>query len=233
MKAKFFFIGFLLLYTSTLPAQIQEKIRVKAGEDFSAALSSYGIYRFPAFTTAAIFFRNGRQSSAKINYNLVLGEMQFLDDKGDTLVIANPSELRYLYIDTVLFFYDHNYLEVAAGHDDARLAFAQKIKIDFEKIGAYDRPAAGVDVKTYGSYSSGTGGNIYHLITNEDRIITKDLSYFLIDKYGSAFPATKNNFLRFFSSYKTVTLEYIKTNNIHFSSIGDLKKLFQFCIEQH
>lgn len=212
----------------------QEKIKVKAGDDFSETLASFGIYRFPSFISSDIFFRNGAQSSAKLNYNLAVGEIQFIDDKSDTLSIANPEELRVIKIDTVLFYYNQKYMEVVAGNvDELKLAFWQKIKIDFEELGAYDRPANGVDVKSYKNYTSPQGSTVYDLKANQNRIITKEASYFLIDKYGTSFSATKNNFIHFFPAKRVVIQDYLKENKVDFGKIADLKKLFKFCSEQH
>ena len=208
----------------------QEKIRVPAGADFSKALNSFGIYRFPAFLNSSIFFRNGTQSSGKLNYNISLGEIQFINDPHDTMSIANPEELEFVRIDTVLYYYDKNYLEVIQGSSDEwKLARWQQIKIDYEQLGAYDNPAPGVDVKSYKNYTSPMGSNVYDLTANQNRIITIEKKYFLIDKFGKAFPANKSNFGFCFPVNKSATLGYLKEHNIHFDQEGDLRQLFAFC----
>ncbi|MBS1975333.1 MAG: hypothetical protein JST13_13355, partial [Bacteroidetes bacterium] len=142
MKGVWLMLIFIFVF-SNLSAQ--EKIRVKAGDDFSEALSSFGIYRFPQFEQSDIFFRNGKESNGRLNYNLVVGEIQFINGKGDTLSIANPEELRYVKIDSVFYYYyDKKYTEILAGkEDDIKLGYWQQIKIEFEELGAYDRPAGG------------------------------------------------------------------------------------------
>ncbi|HLK29714.1 MAG TPA: hypothetical protein VKT28_14145 [Puia sp.] len=214
-----------------LSSSAQEKIRVKAGDDFSEALSSFGIYRFPQFKQADIFFRNGKESNGELNYNLVVGEIQFINDKGDTLSIANPEDLKYVKIDSVLYYYyDNKYIEILEGNEnDIKVGCWQQIKIEFEELGAYDRPAGGNDVKSYKNYTSPLGSSVYDLKANQNRIITRETHCFLLDKYGAVFSVTKNNFLHFFPEKKEAILKYIDINKIDFKKVADLKRLFQFC----
>jgi hypothetical protein len=221
-----------LLIVAPFVMKAQEKIRVMAGEDFSKALNSYGIYRFPAFTQSKIFFRNRTPSAARLNYNLVLAELQFINSPTDTLSIGNPEDLQLIEIDSVLYYYDKRYLEVlAGGADDIKLAFWQQIKIEFEQLGAFDKPANGVDVKSYKNVNSPMGYNITDLTANQNRIITKETRYFLVDKYGKSFPANKSSFYNLFPGGKSKIQDYIKQADIHFERIEDLKKLYAFCRE--
>ena len=77
------------------------------------------------------------------------------------------------------------------------------------------------------------GSNVYDLTANQNRIITIERKYFLIDKFGKTFTADKGNFFYCFPLYKGAIQDYLKDKNIHFNSIEDLKKLFKFCNEQH
>ncbi len=210
----------------------QEKIRVNAGEDFSKILNSYGIYRFPTFFNSKIFFRNGNQSTAMLNYNLVLSAVQFLNPPADTLSIGNPEKLYLLEIDSVLYYYDKRYLEVIVeSADEVKPARWQQIKIEFEQLGAFEKPSNGVDVQSYRNIKSGMVYNSKDFVANQNRIITKETKYFLVDKFGKSFPANKGIFYNLFPGNKTRIQEYIQTANVHFDRLDDLKGLYKACKE--
>jgi hypothetical protein len=229
MKGIFITITFLSL---AFFIKAQEKIKVKAGEDFSKALNSYGIYRFPAFTNSKILFRNGNQSTAMLNYNLAISEVQFLNPPQDTLSIGNPQEIHVMEIDSVLFYFDKRYLEILAGSaDEVKLAQWQQIKIEFEQLGAFEQPSNGVDVKNYKNVRSPYGYNINDFTANQNRIITRETKYFLVDKFGKSFPANKASFYNLFPGNKAKIQEYMKANSIHFENPADIKALYKFCRE--
>ena len=119
------------MYATLLSAQSTETIRVKAGEDISKVISPNGIYRFPLFTTGTYLKNNNTSSSAKLNYNLFTGEMQYLNLKGDTMTIANSSEINSIKIQDVLFYYRNGYKEVIADHDPAKPAVESTIKLEY------------------------------------------------------------------------------------------------------
>ncbi len=230
MKRCISILVFLALACIEIKAQTKDKIRVKAGDDLSAALSSYGVYRFPSFTNANISFKNGLNSTARLNYNLALGKMQFIDNKSDTLEIANPDDLLYIRFDSVLYYFNGDYLEVIADSNDYKLAFRQKIGISFEKLGAFDRPDPSADIKSYKTYASPNGSFVYDLKSNDDRIITRERSYYFIYKNENFFLTTKAHFLNVFSLHRSAVEQYIKENHINFNNLAELKNLFQFCI---
>lgn len=219
-------IVFFFPCTTFVCAQNTETIRVKAGGDISKIISPTGIYRFPLFTTGTYVKNNNIASSAKLNYNLLTGEMQYLNSKGDTMTIANASEMNVFKIQDVLFYYRNGYKEVIVDNDSVRLAVETSIKLEYEKVGLYGQSNASQDIITINSY---TNTNIFQLTLGEDAVIRKKTTYFLFNKNDPPVIATKKSFLKIFTKNKTAINKYIDDNKINFNKQEDLKSLLTFC----
>ncbi len=212
--------------------QETEKITVKSGEDISAALSSYGMYRLPAFTYGTVVFRDGGTAGGKMNYNIFLGEIQFIDSKGDTLSVANPETIDSVSIDSNLFYYKNGYLQVVAAHGMYKLVKKEKIEFRPIKIGAYGNQSPGNSIESYGRVSTLPYVNNNQFTLNEDIIVIKETSYFLFYKKFREEKANRQGFLAAFPAIKKQTDDFITTGKINFKKEEDLKKLLLFCANQ-
>jgi len=219
----------MLVFSNSMVAQPIEKITVKSGEDLSEVLSAYGMYRFPAFKDGTVIFRNGSNAGGKMNYNIFLQLIQFIDPKGDTLVISNPETIDSVYIDSSLFYYNKGYFQVVADYGNCKLALKQKIEFRPVKIGAMGLPSNGTSGLSYESIST------YHVINsrltlNEDIIVLKQNIYYLFYKKYRDEKANRQGFLLAFAGHKDEVDAFIRANRINFDSLPDLKKLTEFCL---
>ena len=93
-----------------------EFFSVKAGEDISKAAWRDSIYRLPEFQEARITYMNGSSvdSNFKVNYNFFSGEMDAIQNNGDTLKIEDASDIKIINIDGLVFLRDKDrgYLEI-------------------------------------------------------------------------------------------------------------------------
>ena len=67
--------------------------------------------------------------------------MQFISDKGDTLAIADPLSIKYIIINSNLFFYSAGYLEVLENNESLKLARKTRLNLNWERIGGYGQPS--------------------------------------------------------------------------------------------
>ncbi len=219
---------FVQLISIAGSAQQPEKITVKAGEDLSAVLSSYGMYRFPAFTDGIVTFRNGNTSGGKLNYNIYLGLIQFIDTNGDTLAISNPETIDSVSIDTSLFYYHNGYYQVIANYENCKLVMKQKIEFRPVKLGAYGLPVNNASGQSYESLSA------YHVINskltvNEDIIVIKENVYYLFYKKFRNEKANLQGYLNAFPNYKNEIQSFVTAHKTNFQNLEDLKQLTLFC----
>lgn len=226
MKKVAIFVCICTVSASNIFAQYSDKIVVKAGQDFMASLSKQ-IYHYPQFVEGTVVYKDGITSKGIMNYNMLIGEMQFIDDKHDTLSIANEQTIQYIAIANDSFFYDKGYLALITGNPTAKLAVRQRIKVvDKQKIGAYDQPSSTGSIDSYNSVQGGS--RVYKLDIREDIILAKETSLFLGDKFNHFVIANKKNSIKLSANKQNEIEKYIRENNIDFNKKEDMIKLIGF-----
>lgn len=204
-------------------AQMSSPIRIKAGEDLYQKMAKE-IYLYPAFMTGNILFRDGKTNEAKFNYNMLNGDIQFINDKGDTMSLANELTIKYVSIAKDSFFYSDGYLQLIAGNESAKVAKKQVIKImDRQKIGAYDQPSSAGAITSINSLSSDR--KRFNLDIRQDVILAKQVTLYIGDKYNHFFRASKKNLLKNYATNEKELTEYFKNNDVNFYNEKDLTRL--------
>jgi hypothetical protein len=124
----------LLAYFSFVNAQSKNIIRVKNGQDAANYASSKDRYQYPEFQAGTIHFTNGRTGSGRLNYCYLLGEIMFINDKGDTLALADNNLVRYADIGKTHYYYipENGYAEMVENCGMALLV--KKVKYQISSI---------------------------------------------------------------------------------------------------
>jgi hypothetical protein len=219
----------LLGYCLVVPAQTT--ITVKAGTRVIDYFPFQERYRYPEFIQGKVQFRNGMFTAAKLNYNILLGEMQFIQ-KRDTLAIGNVKDIDHVEIDLDTFYFDNGYLEILAGNGRATMAVKQYVKfMDVKKSGAYgDKNSTGA-IDTYSSVTLGQGNRNYKLIINEDIVLSRNTEYYIGDPQNGFLPYRKNYITRLFPQQRSEIENYLKRNPVDFKEEDDLLRLTGFLID--
>ncbi|HET9435110.1 MAG TPA: hypothetical protein VFO37_15195, partial [Chitinophagaceae bacterium] len=102
---------FVLAYCCRSHAQ-DSAIVIRAGTSVNESVSTKDLYQYPQFVFGKVFFKPGDSAMAKLNYNRLFDEMQFIDFKGDTLSIANEATIRLIRINNDVFYYDNGYVQL-------------------------------------------------------------------------------------------------------------------------
>ena len=139
-----------LWYNNYCAAQAQKRYIVKAGESPDEVIPGEAKYILPAFTEGTAFLRSGASVKQRFNYNYLLDEMQFLNVNGDTLAIADPALVKYISIDTLVYYYDKGYLRQITNTKSYKLAVKQQMIQIPDKVGtAYGGSSGSSAVTTY------------------------------------------------------------------------------------
>ena len=221
---RLFVLSFILLVTVSASAQLHEKIVVKAGDNIPLAISENGFYRLPKFTEGIYTMRNGQKASAVFNFNIGNGEVEYIGDKGDTLAIGVPDEIRLITMGTdVQYIYQNKvYYEILADKKPARLAKRVRITLEHDKKGGYGESAPASSQSNLKNFT--TTGGLYQL--SYDVAIIKTTSFYWLDRFDNLQSATKKNSVKLVSKDKQAQLEaFIAENKINFNSEDDLRKL--------
>lgn len=218
-------------YANYSRAQANKTHLVKAGEAPDKAIPDEAKYILPAFTGGTAFLRSGASVKQRFNYNYLLDEMQFLNTNGDTLAIADPALIKYISIDTLVYYYDKGYLQQTSHSGSYKLAVKQQMIQIPDKVGtAYGGSSGSSAVTTYSSiYSS---DKVHRLKVDRDVRFEKVMSWYIGNPYNRFEKADRKGFYNTFPSKRDAIKKYIAKNNIDFNKEADLEQLLLFCTEQ-
>jgi hypothetical protein len=225
-----FLLIFLHSFASLLHAQTTERIIIKAGEDIAAVLSSHGMYRFAKFRPGIVKFKDNSFAKALLNYNVILNDMQFINPNGDTLVLTDTKLVDSIRIDSNVFYYQKGYLQVIDDYNETKLVMRQVNSVQFLKKGALGLTNPTVHTFSYADPQT----NFYNgdkLMINEDVVLLKEISYYLVYKKFKQTPADYDGFSKAFPAIKNEIRKYADENKINFKTEADLNKLLKFCVE--
>lgn len=228
MRVSLLLIFILTGYTGLL-AQDSTLVTIKTGYKVTEVLTPADIYYYPQFTNGRVFFRDGAQAVAQMNYSRLFDQMLFIDPKGDTLALADEKTIRFIAIERDTFYYDEGYMRLIT---DVTVKLAAKqiwVVADIQKIGTHNRPTSTVAITSFSSYTDGTdAAKSKDLVLNEDIILRKETHYYFGDKFDHFVRATKKNILQLFHKKQQSIEEYLKENKVNFDKKDDLEKLAQF-----
>ena len=224
-------IWFAVLNTNQSSAQALTTITVKTGEDLTEVYKQ--IYRFPQFMDGKVYFMNNDSAKGRLNYNMLIGKMQFIDKRGDTLILSADNPIRLVAIDTNIFYCNSGEcVELLAGWPpSAELAVSHQLKLsDEQKIGAYGLPTSTQTIENKNSFKT---NNDYRLQLNRDLIFTKESRYYFIDVAKHFIPASKKNLLKLFPKQNALIESYLEKNEVDFKNEIDLKNLIIYLAKSY
>ena len=211
-------------------AQDSTQIFIKASQSLSEVITPEKIYRYPAFLPGKIIFKDGSETTARLNYNFLNGELEFISAEGDTLAIAKQQMLniRQANMDTTVFYYDEGYLEQVASNSAGKLLMKRQYRVKRrEKIGGYDQPTSTSSIESYGSFTN-EGEFNFNLKVRENITLVREPDYYFADRYNTFVRANRKNLLRLFSKQHRQIEDYLKNHPVDFKKEEDLRKLVSF-----
>jgi len=210
-------------FNLNLYAQSKKLYKVNPGEKVIEVIPKKDIYKYPEFRQGTVLLRDGTYGVARLNYNSLFGEMQFIDPKADTLSLADEKNIASIAVSKDTFYYDNGYLELIADYNKIKLA--GKRLIDFsnrQKIGALDIAGAG-EIETYTTMSSRE--SLKDLIAKEVLTFSEHMIYYFGDRFNHFMLANKKNVLKICAKEQGKISKYLDNNPVNFNNENDLKRL--------
>lgn len=228
MKTRWLLLGIGWLACHTLRAQTT--IRVPGGPNWQKTVPAAQRYRYSAFQPGTLTFVNGTSATGQLNYNLLLGEMQFINPAGDTLSLADEYNIQAIQLGESMYVYDvrHGYLEVLAEYGTLKLTSRLLFKpVQADKTGGYGQSSGTSSIAQYRSFAGGNG-QLTRLEQSGDLLLKKVEDYLLVDANKRVHKTNESAILSLFSQHKPALRAYIKAQNIDFRSEEDLRKLLTY-----
>jgi len=112
----------LCLLEVVASAQKRKTFKVNPGQKIVEVTSKADIYSFPDFIDGTVYLKDETFSNAKLNYNSLFGETQFINSKGGTLSLAEEKITSSIVIKTGTFCYENVYMKLVADYGEVKLA---------------------------------------------------------------------------------------------------------------
>ncbi len=231
-------VTFILLAIS-VSAQENQHFIVRPGDIIIDRIPLTNRYRFEQFRRARAHFVNNATASGHLNYNLLYGEMQFIDPTDDTVSLANEQMLEKISFEDTDYIFDpenNRYLEVLAGDQHIRLTRHLRMRL-LEH-----------DVKSMDGYVSTLNPNLSRAVYDLDNrvhqttlreffesraqhpmLFSTHEVYYFVDKNNVAWPVKKSSLHRIFPDHRREISDYLSNHTIDFTSKEDLIQLISFC----
>ena len=212
--------------------QRTQLVSVTQGDDLVEHAATTLQFVFPDFTEGNVVYHNGKTIAGKLNYNILLGEMQFVDpDSQQVFALANPNEVTMVTIGQRMFLplNGKEFLEILT-YGNIQLAVRYKgNRLSHGRQTPYGNTSPAARSSDLTGYEAG-GGYMSPLEAKENIKITVTTYYYLINGKKQTLITGSKSFLKVFPKGKSdVIQEYIRQNNINFNHRGNLIALVNYC----
>lgn len=213
---------------STLQAQERKSYKVNPGERVSEVLQKQGaLYQNPVFQVAVVQFRNGKFGSGRLNFNKLLAEMQYINEQGDTVSLADEKEITYIAIGKDSFLFREGYImQWKALSGKGLLSKRTVLELtNRQKLGGFGELTS-ASVGTTTNMSSNLG--LKDMVPQEILTFTEANHYFIGDRFQRFKPLNKKTLYDHYSRQKKILDEWLAQNPVNFQKEEDMLKLAGF-----
>ena len=184
-------------------AQDDRRFTVESGSSIADVLSFSEMFCYPQFMEGMVNYKDGSSKNEIVNYNIVIGEMLFINSSKDTLVISNSSAINHIKIGEDLYYLIDGCEEKLAGSDKIMLLLKRYVKfLDIEKEGAYGTSNSTAAIDNYSSFYSTNNTNTYKLKAAQDIVYSFKNDFYFSNTPGSMVIAKESNINKMFPDKK-------------------------------
>ena len=227
------YLFLIVLLPGWVFAQNRQIVEASAGDDLSGKVSTTMQYIFPEFTLGEVYFVNAPKGNGMLNYNMLVGEMQFLE-KGEVLGLADVKNVSVVNINNRKFYPFNSqgeFTEEIFSTDKSQLRVRRKGNIaPFAKKGAYGTSSATSSITSVSSVSS--GDRQYELSVTGDVIISLRTFYYLVGANGKYTQITNvKAFTKLFPAHRAQIEAFAKERKSRFDNEAELITMLVYCSE--
>ncbi|RXK59318.1 hypothetical protein ESA94_14355 [Lacibacter luteus] len=219
---------FLFIFTAFTFCAFSQKVKyytVQPGENILDIIPKSEMYEYPAFESGVVYFKNGKRSASKLNYNFVYEEILYISTTNDTLTIANPEEVKYVSIGKDEYYYATNrFVKLDTIIGDVKLGIAGFFAtVSKRRIGAYGTTTDGGS-ESYGSYVVPNNAKL-ELIPNVVTTVAYSKALFIGNRFNQFIPVNKKNIFSFYPEKEEKLKLYLKDHKVNFAEYADIVSL--------
>lgn len=214
----------LAISSSAICQKSVERIEIQGG---SRAWENFfkEIYKYEKFQPGIVEYKNGKQFKGTLNYNKVLGNIEFIDETGDTLAMSNEENVSEVRIGEDEFYYIlPDCVETIKDGGKLKLVKNERVRIaDKQKVGGLGIPNSTGTIESIDRLDTRIDYNQVDI--NEKLLLNKTTRFFIETDKRELIPASKKNILSLFPRHEAAIKEYIKQHQIDFTRQDHLAEL--------
>jgi len=223
------YIFLWLLLPGWVSAQNRQVIEASSGDDLTKIVSTQMQYLFPEFTQGDVYYK-GHKGNGNLNYNMLLGEMQFVEN-GQVLALANVNDVVLVNINNRKFypFNEKEFVEELKSTGKYQLCVRRKGNVaQHAKKGAYGTSSSTSSITSYSSINSDS--RQYDLKVLDEVLISVNYFYYLVGSNGK-YTLIKNvkTFTKQIPAYRAQIEAFVKEHQTRFNNEEDLILLLEYC----
>ncbi|WP_159472556.1 hypothetical protein [Dyadobacter sp. 3J3] len=211
--------------STAFPNENKETIRV----------SYKGIYQYEEFKDGKVYFKNGKHTNVKLNYNYLHGEVQYIATNHDTLLITNKAFVDHIIIGENVFYSQlkNGEMEVVGNFNNVLLAKKKYLALKGNSANMSERKLTATSEGTIPSslLINNQNGEFQWQNNASNPEYKYKTTYFLIDQNRNFHVARRSGFSKIYAKQQHSLSEFLRKNDIDFKNEDQLKQLLQFCSE--
>lgn len=209
-------------------AQTQKFYTIQPGGNLLDVVPLSEMYEYPQFEQGIVFLKNGVNSAAKLNYHFIFEEIVFIDANGDTVTLANPAEVKQIYIGKDQFYYaGSRFVRLDTTIGDVKLAVAGFFTTaNTKKVGAFGTSTEGAGVSQGGFIAP--DGRKMNLTPNVITTIAYKKALFIGNRFNQFIPVNRKNVFSIYPEKEAKLKQYLDEHKISFFSRADVIDLILY-----
>ena len=218
----------LLLIPICVLGQTPQSVKMNNNKISAESIKTELQYIFPEFQSGRVILKNIPEVKCQLNYNFLLDEILFINEKGKKMALANPDDILLIYIANRMFIPGlKGYCEVI---ERGEVSLVYKWTCNILEKGK--EGALGVTTDAPGVYQMNQmsfDAKQWKLDVDKEAVVSVEVMPFL--KRNSQYVPIKGakDFFRIFPGNKPEIKQYIWQNPVDFKKEADLRRLTQYC----
>lgn len=228
MKTYPLFILLLLCLGGNARSQSQT-YKVQPGQVVMYTLPVGVSYLYPAFKAGQVQFKNGNLGSAMMNYSPLLEEMDFINEKMDTVALNDIESMKYIVIEKDTFYRVQKFfVQQIANNREIRLCERRNVALaNREKVGGHGELQNGSSIQAIEQLSN-SQNPLRQMVAQQVMTFSLDKTYYFSDKYGNFRLANRKNLLDLFGNQYPGLHDFLAVNKINYMKADDMKLVLEF-----
>jgi hypothetical protein len=176
-----------------------------------ARIPKDAMYAYPEFTQGVIHYKSRKRTLHKMNYNLLLDQVQFITPKGDTTSIGDQY-FKFIVLQKDTFYYDRFYYRIFKEYDKIKLVY----KTGFSFI-SRSRP------------SMSNGLTVYSTTYSNDTVrFVRSETFYMLDLRDKLYTLQPENLVEIYPHRQKDLVNYLSERKVNFYSRKDVEDLMEF-----